>query len=337
MTLSGRNGAGKTTLLRMLAGEASIDVGELVLAKDVEDRAARPAPAARARAVAARLRAVRRARAGRDRGASWRRSSRRWPDGAHDEATLDRYAEAQARLEHAGGYGWRERALSDAARARVPRRRRPRPVAGDVLRRRADPRLARARAGRRPRPAAARRAHQPPRHRVARVARAAPRRARRRDRPGRARPLVPRGGRHLGARARGRPREVLRRAVARLAREKAARELALGRAIERQQAEIERLERFVDPLPRRDPGPPGPVAGQEASRRWSGSTRDPADGAALEFAFKPPERSGRVVFELERRPDRRSASSCCSTTPSCGSSAASTCRWSGPTAPARRR
>ena len=26
---------------------------------------------------------------------------------------------------------------------------------------------------------------------------------------------------------------------------------------------------------------------------------DPADGAALQFAFKPPERSGRVVFELE--------------------------------------
>ena len=33
MTLSGRNGAGKTTLLRMLAGEASIDGGELVFAK----------------------------------------------------------------------------------------------------------------------------------------------------------------------------------------------------------------------------------------------------------------------------------------------------------------
>ena len=36
MTLSGRNGAGKTTLLRMLSGEASIDSGELVLAKDVK-------------------------------------------------------------------------------------------------------------------------------------------------------------------------------------------------------------------------------------------------------------------------------------------------------------
>ena len=33
MTLSGRNGAGKTTLLRMLAGQASVDFGELVFAK----------------------------------------------------------------------------------------------------------------------------------------------------------------------------------------------------------------------------------------------------------------------------------------------------------------
>src|SRR3954463_6356536 len=33
MTLSGRNGSGKTTLLRMIAGESSIDGGQLVLAK----------------------------------------------------------------------------------------------------------------------------------------------------------------------------------------------------------------------------------------------------------------------------------------------------------------
>src|SRR6478736_4266138 len=33
MTLSGRNGSGKTTLLRMLAGQASIDGGELSIEK----------------------------------------------------------------------------------------------------------------------------------------------------------------------------------------------------------------------------------------------------------------------------------------------------------------
>ena len=32
--------------------------------------------------------------------------------GAHDEQTLGRYSEAQARLEHAGGYTWRDRALA---------------------------------------------------------------------------------------------------------------------------------------------------------------------------------------------------------------------------------
>src|SRR5919201_288523 len=32
--------------------------------------------------------------------------------GQHDQATLRRYADAQARLEHAGGYAWRDRAAS---------------------------------------------------------------------------------------------------------------------------------------------------------------------------------------------------------------------------------
>src|SRR5271155_1388937 len=35
LTIAGRNGAGKTTLLRMLAGETSIDRGELSVAKGV--------------------------------------------------------------------------------------------------------------------------------------------------------------------------------------------------------------------------------------------------------------------------------------------------------------
>jgi ATP-binding cassette subfamily F protein 3 len=35
LTIAGRNGAGKTTLLRMLAGETSVDGGELVFGKGV--------------------------------------------------------------------------------------------------------------------------------------------------------------------------------------------------------------------------------------------------------------------------------------------------------------
>ena len=42
--------------------------------------------------------------------------------GVHDQATMSRYAEAQARLEHAGGYGWRERAASVAAGSASPTR-----------------------------------------------------------------------------------------------------------------------------------------------------------------------------------------------------------------------
>jgi ATP-binding cassette subfamily F protein 3 len=81
-------------------------------------------------------------------------------------------------------------------------------------------------------------------------------------------------------------------------KENAARDLALGRAIERQEAEIERLERFVTRFRA------GTRARQAQSRakklaKMDRINRGPNDGAALEFAFKPPERSGRVVFELE--------------------------------------
>ena len=80
-------------------------------------------------------------------------------------------------------------------------------------------------------------------------------------------------------------------------REQAARELALGREIERQRDEIERLERFVT---RFRAGTRARQAQSRAKRlaKIDRVSRGPTDGAALEFAFKPPERSGRVVFEL---------------------------------------
>src|SRR6202020_1488166 len=80
--------------------------------------------------------------------------------------------------------------------------------------------------------------------------------------------------------------------------EQAARELALGRAIERQQAEVERLERFVARWGA------GTRARQAQSRaktleRIERIERAPTDGVALSFQFGTPERSGRVTFELE--------------------------------------
>jgi len=81
-------------------------------------------------------------------------------------------------------------------------------------------------------------------------------------------------------------------------KEKAQRELSLGRAIERQEAEIERLERFVTRFRA------GTRARQAQSRAKRLSKLERArssgrDGGGLQFQFKAPDRSGRVVFELE--------------------------------------
>src|SRR5207237_108397 len=76
---------------------------------------------------------------------------------------------------------------------------------------------ARARFVGRPGPAPPRRADEPPGRRQPRVARAGAAVARRRNRPRRTRPLVPRGGHDLRARARGRALDLLPRALARVA------------------------------------------------------------------------------------------------------------------------
>ena len=258
-------------------------------------------------------------------------------DGSADTATLDRYARAQAELEHHGGYLWRNRAtevarglgFGDEDLDREP---------GDLLGRRADARVAGARARERSRPAAARRADQPSRHRVAGVARADARLARRGDRAGGARPLVPRDGRHGRARAGGGRSRFFPGTWHAWRAEQAARELALGRAIERQQAEVARLERFVARWGA------GTRARQAQSRakaleKIERVERAPTDGAALSFQFDAPQRSGRVTFELEdaRIEVGEPPIVLLEHVRSCGSSAASTSRWSGRTGPARRR
>src|SRR5262249_1701948 len=111
LTLSGRNGSGKTTLLRMIAGETGIDGGELVLAKGTRVALHDQRPP-RERNLTLRdyvlsgsadLVALEQQLAGLE---------TRMAEGDHEQATLDAYASAQARLEHAGGYTWRERAMS---------------------------------------------------------------------------------------------------------------------------------------------------------------------------------------------------------------------------------
>src|SRR5271170_3460044 len=98
MTLSGLNGAGKTTLLRMLSGEASIDFGELVLARDTKIALHDQRPP-RERNVTLRDYVLSGARELVAIEGQLSALEQAMAQGAHDEATLGRYADAQARLE----------------------------------------------------------------------------------------------------------------------------------------------------------------------------------------------------------------------------------------------
>jgi len=82
--------------------------------------------------------------------------------------------------------------------------------------------------------------------------------------------------------------------------EQAKREMALGKAIERQQAEIARMERFVERFRYK-----ASKARQAQSRvkmieksKRDGPMAEKRDGRTLRFHFKPPERPGRVVLKL---------------------------------------
>jgi ATP-binding cassette, subfamily F, member 3 len=111
LALAGPNGAGKTTLLRMIVGETAIDGGELALEKSARialhdqrppverDLSLREYVLAGAADLVATEHEL-------------HRLEQAMADGADDPATLAAYARAQARLEHAGGYAWRERATS---------------------------------------------------------------------------------------------------------------------------------------------------------------------------------------------------------------------------------
>ncbi|HWM11162.1 MAG TPA: ABC-F family ATP-binding cassette domain-containing protein [Solirubrobacteraceae bacterium] len=296
LTLSGRNGAGKTTLLRMLSGETSVDGGELSFAKDVRIALHDQRPP-RDRDLSLRDYVLSGAKDLLDLEARLAELEHAMAEGATDGATLDAYARAQARLEHAGGYTWREnvnstlhglgfrdahldRSLETFSGGELTRASLARALAGDPDLLLLD---------------------EPTNHLDIESLEWLETHLQSLDA---AIVLVAHDRWFL---------EAVGTAVLELEagrgrffkgtwhawrKEKAARELALGRAIEKQEAEIARLERFVDRFRA------GTRARQAQSRvkkldKLDRVTRDPRDGKALGFAFKPPERSGRVVFEVE--------------------------------------
>src|SRR3954471_7276582 len=295
LTIAGRNGAGKTTLLRMLSGETSIDGGELVLGKGVRVALHDQRPP-RDRDLSLRDYVLSGCREPLELEAELGRLEAAMATG--DEAALKRYSDVYARFEAAGGYGWRERARAVVHGLGFADEDLDRPLStfsGGQLTRGS---LARALA---------------------------------------AQPdllLLDEPTNHLDIESLEWLEETLLgldAAVVLVAhdrwfletvgtavleleagrarffngtwhqwrREQAAREMALGKAIEKQQAEIERMERFIERFRYK-----ATKARQAQSRikkldKMERITRDPKDGRALAFSFKPPERSGRVIFELD--------------------------------------
>src|SRR5271166_5799117 len=299
LTIAGRNGAGKTTLLRMLAGETSIDRGELSVAKGVRVALHDQRPP-RERSLALREYLLSGCSEELAIEAELSELEAKMAAGSTDEATLARYSRAQARLEARGGYLWRDRATAMA---------RGLGFAGDDLDRPLDTfsggQLTRASLAR----ALATGADvllldEPTNHLDIESLEWLEQTLVELDA---AVVLVAHDRWFL---------EAVGTAVLELyggpparsrffagtwhhwRREQAAREIALGRAIESQRAEIERMERFIERFRYK-----ATKARQAQSRvkklaKIERIEREPKDGKGLEFKFSSPERSGRVIFEL---------------------------------------
>jgi ATP-binding cassette subfamily F protein 3 len=302
LTIAGRNGAGKTTLLRMIAGEETVDRGELAVAKGVrialhDQRPPRHRDSTLRDYVlsgcAEELQIER----------ELAELETKMAAGAVEQALLDRYARAQARLEARGGYLWRDRATvmtRGLGFSETDLDRGLDTFSGGQLTRAS---LARALAT----GAEVLLLDEPTNHldieslewleqtlvdldaavmlvahdrwfleavgtAVLELYGSPP------TQPTRSRFFA--GTWHAWR------------------REQAAREIALGKAIDKQQAEIARMERFVERFRYK-----ATKARQAQSRlkkleKIERIERDPRDSAALEFSFKAPERSGRVIFEL---------------------------------------
>jgi ATP-binding cassette subfamily F protein 3 len=300
LTIAGRNGAGKTTLLRMLAGESTIDRGELSVAKGVRIALHDQRPP-REREIALREYLLSGCAEELAIEAELGELEARMTGGRNDEATLARYANAQARLEARGGYLWRGRAAAMAHGLGFADADLDRPLdtfSGGQLTRAS---LARALAT----GADVLLLDEPTNHLDIESLEWLEQTLVELDA---AVMLVAHDRWFL---------EAVGTAVLELygsapvrsrffagswhqwRREQAAREIALGKSIGKQQAEIARMERFIERFRYK-----ATKAKQAQSRvkklaKIERIERDPAEAKGLDFEFAQPERSGRVIFELQ--------------------------------------
>ncbi len=299
MTLAGRNGAGKSTLLRILAGELSNDSGNLVLGKGRrvalhDQRPPRDETLTLGEYVLSGRTEMMETEA------ELERLEHLMSDGDDSEATFTAYAAAQQRLETAGGYRWRDDVLAVLTGLGFRPEQNDRPLrtfsGGEQTR----ASLARALATR----PDLLLLDEPTNHLDI--------------------PSLEWLEKHLTGldsaivlvahdrwflEAVGTSVLELEAGRARFfsgpwhawRKEQAAREIALGKAIDRQEAEIERMERFVERFRYK-----ATKAKQAQSRvkqiervKANSVGRDPRDQTKLRFSFKPPERPGRFVLKME--------------------------------------
>jgi ATP-binding cassette subfamily F protein 3 len=297
MTLSGRNGAGKSTLLRILAGELAPDSGSLAIQRGArvalhDQRPPRESDATLGEYVYSGRTEMLEAEA------ELARLEEKMSDGSGEEE-MAAYAAAQARLEAGGGYRWRDRVLEVLRGLGFDSEQAERPLStfsGGELTRAS----------------------------LARVLAAKPDLL-----------LLDEPTNHLDIpslewlesylvdqdaavvlvahdrwflEAVGTSVLELEAQRARFfagpwhawRQEQAARQIALGKAIERQQAEIARMERFVERFRYK-----ATKARQAQSRlkmieksKREGPVAERRDTHVLRFSFRPPARPGRVVLKL---------------------------------------
>ncbi len=295
LTIAGRNGAGKTTLLRMLSGETGIDGGELVFQKGVRVALHDQRPP-RDRDITLRDYVLSACKEQLQLEEELGRLEIAMAEG--DETVMNRYADVYARFEAAGGYGWRERAntylhglgfTDDALDRKLDT------FSGGQLTRAS---LARALAVE----ADLLLLDEPTNHldieslewleqtlvsldcAIVLVAH---------DRW-----FLEAVGTAVLELEAGRSR-FFKGTWHNWRREQAARELALGKAIEKQQAEIARMEGFIERFRAKASKAKQAQSRVKALDKIEKITRDPRDTRELGFQFAKPERTGRVIFELE--------------------------------------